>query len=76
MWATGELPRRAAVYRAEKILDVDDATLLAIRPYARALEVVRYLRHAFHYYRHPASVMSLRKLSEVCASLPRMWRAR
>ncbi|HOJ20744.1 MAG TPA: proteasome subunit alpha [Armatimonadota bacterium] len=54
--------------RAEKILEVDDTTLLAISgSYARALEVVRYLRHAFHYYRRTQlQEMSLEgKLSEV-----------
>ena len=54
--------------RAEKILAVDDSTLLAISgAYAKALEVVRYLRQAFNYYRRTQlQEMSLEgKLSEV-----------
>ncbi|MBI3945771.1 MAG: proteasome subunit alpha, partial [Armatimonadetes bacterium] len=54
--------------RADKILALDDTTLLAIAgAYAKALEVVRYLRHAFNYYRRTQlQEMSLEgKLSEV-----------
>jgi proteasome beta subunit len=37
--------------RAEKVLPLDDHTLIAIAgSYARAMEVVRYLRHSFKYY--------------------------
>jgi len=63
--------------RAEKVLSIDDFTLLAISgSYARAMEVVRYLRHAFRYFeRSQLQPMSLEgKLSElakvVAASLP------
>lgn len=54
--------------RADKILALDDSTLLAIAgSYAKALEVVRYLRHAFNYYRRTQlQEMSLEgKLAEV-----------
>jgi proteasome beta subunit len=38
--------------RADKIIPLDDYTLLAISgSYGRAMEVVRYLQHAFKYYR-------------------------
>jgi len=38
--------------RADKIIPLDDYTLLAISgSYARAMEVVRYLQQAFRYYR-------------------------
>lgn len=63
--------------RAEKVLAIDDYTLLAISgSYARSIEVVRYLRHAFRYFeRSQLQPMSLEgKLSElakvVAASLP------
>ena len=37
--------------RAEKVLPIDDHTLLAISgSFARAMEVVRYLRHNFRYF--------------------------
>lgn len=54
--------------RADKILPLDDTTLLAVAgSYARAMEVIRYLRHAFNYYRRTQlQEMSLEgKLSEV-----------
>jgi len=63
--------------RAEKVLPIDDYTLLAISgSYARAMEVVRYLRHAFKYFeRSQLQPMSLDgKLSElarvIAAGLP------
>lgn len=63
--------------RAEKVLPVDDFTLLAISgSYARSMEVVRYLRHSFRYFeRSQLQPMSLDgKLAElakvVAASLP------
>lgn len=63
--------------RAEKVLPIDDYTLLAISgSYARAMEVVRYLRHSFRYFeRSQLQPMSLDgKLAElakvVAASLP------
>jgi len=63
--------------RAEKVLPIDDYTLLAISgSYARAMEVVRYLRHTFRYFeRSQLQPMSLEgKLAEVAkvvaASLP------
>lgn len=65
--------------RAEKVLAIDDFTLLAISgSYARALEVVRYLRHSFRYFeRSQLQPMSLDgKLSElarvVAAGVPAM----
>ncbi len=54
--------------RAEKVLALDDYTLLAISgSYARAMEVVRYLRHSFKYFeRSQLQPMSLDgKLSEL-----------
>jgi proteasome beta subunit len=37
--------------KAEKVLPLDDHTLIAISgSFAKAMEVVRYLRHAFKYY--------------------------
>ncbi|MDH7569665.1 MAG: proteasome subunit alpha [Armatimonadota bacterium] len=54
--------------RADKIQALDDSTLLAISgSYAKAMEVIRYLRHAFQYYRRTQlQEMSLDgKLSEV-----------
>ncbi len=63
--------------RAEKVLPIDDYTLLAISgSYARSMEVVRYLRHTFKYFeRSQLQPMSLEgKLAEVArvvaASLP------
>jgi len=63
--------------RAEKVLPIDDFTLLAISgSYARAMEVVRFLRHSFRYFeRSQLQPMSLDgKLSElakvVAAGLP------
>jgi proteasome beta subunit len=63
--------------RAEKVLSVDDYTLLAISgSFARAMEVVRYLRHSFKYFeRSQLQPMSLDgKLSElakvIAAGLP------
>jgi len=65
--------------RAEKVLPIDDYTLLAISgSYARAIEVVRYLRHTFRYFeRSQLQPMSLEgKLAEVAravaASFPAM----
>lgn len=58
--------------RAEKVLAVDDFTLLAISgSYARALEVVRYLRHSFRYFeRSQLQPISLEgKLSEVARTI-------
>lgn len=54
--------------RAEKILALDDHTLLSISgSFATSLEIARYLRHAFKYYqRSQLQPMSLEgKLSEV-----------
>src|SRR5829696_7934298 len=54
--------------RAEKVLPIDDFTLLAISgSFARALEVVRYLKHSFKYFeRSQLQPMSLDgKLSEL-----------
>lgn len=54
--------------RADKILALDEYTLIAIAgAYGRALEIVRYLRHAFKYYaRSQLQPMSLDgKLQEV-----------
>jgi proteasome beta subunit len=63
--------------RADKIIPLDDYTLIAIAgAYGRAMEVVRYLRHAFKYYaRSQLQPMSLEgKLQEVsrvlAANLP------
>jgi proteasome beta subunit len=58
--------------RAEKILPLDDYTLIAIAgSYARAMEIVRYLQHAFKYYaRTQLQEMSLEgKLAEVSRAL-------
>ena len=60
--------------RADKILPLDDSTLLAMSgSYATAMDVVRYLRHAFHYYRRTQlQEMSLEgKLSEVSRVIAR-----
>lgn len=54
--------------QAEKVLPLDDYTLIAISgSFAKAMEVVRYLRHAFRYYeRSQLQPMSLDgKLSEL-----------
>ncbi len=54
--------------KAEKVLPLDDYTLIAISgSFAKAMEVVRYLRHAFRYYeRSQLQPMSLDgKLSEL-----------
>lgn len=58
--------------RAEKILPLDDHTLIAIAgSYARAMEMVRYLQHSFKYYaRTQLQEMSLEgKLAEVSRAL-------
>ncbi|GIV21150.1 MAG: proteasome subunit beta [Armatimonadota bacterium] len=58
--------------RAEKILPLDDYTLIAIAgSYARAMEIVRYLQHSFKYYaRTQLQEMSLEgKLAEVSRAL-------
>lgn len=58
--------------RADKIIPLDDYTLIAIAgAYGRAMEVVRYLRHAFKYYaRSQLQPMSLDgKLQEVSRAL-------
>jgi proteasome beta subunit len=58
--------------RAEKILPLDDGTLLAISgSFAKAIEIARYLRHAFKYYsRSQLQPMSLEgKLAEVTRAL-------
>jgi proteasome beta subunit len=54
--------------RAEKILPLDDHTLIAISgSFAKAIEISRYLRHAFKYYeRSQLQPMSLEgKLAEM-----------
>lgn len=58
--------------KAEKILPLDDTTLVAISgSYARSIEIVRYLRHAFKYYaRTQMQELSLEgKLQEVSRAL-------
>lgn len=58
--------------RAEKVLPLDDFTLIAISgSFARALEIVRYLKHSFRYYaRRELQEMSLDgKLSEVSRAI-------
>ncbi|MGC8666861.1 MAG: proteasome subunit alpha [Chthonomonadales bacterium] len=58
--------------RAEKVLPIDDYTLLAISgSYARAMEVVRYLRHSFKYFeRSQLQPMSLDgKLAELARAV-------
>jgi len=58
--------------RAEKVLPLDDYTLIAISgSFARALEIVRYLKHAFRYYaRRELQPMSLDgRLSEVSRAI-------
>lgn len=58
--------------RAEKVLALDDYTLIAISgSFARAMEIVRYLKHAFKYYsRRELQEMSLDgKVSEVSRAI-------
>ena len=58
--------------RAEKIMPLDDTTLVAISgSYARSIEIVRYLKHAFKYYaRTQLQDLSLEgKLQEVTRAL-------
>jgi proteasome beta subunit len=58
--------------RAEKVLSLDDYTLIAISgSFARAIEIVRYLKHAFKYYaRRELQEMSLDgKVSEVSRAI-------
>jgi proteasome beta subunit len=58
--------------RAEKVLPIDDYTLLAISgSYARAMEVARYLRHSFKYFeRSQLQPMSLDgKLAELARAV-------
>lgn len=58
--------------RAEKVLPLDDSTLIAISgSFARASEIVRYLRHSFKYYaRRELQELSLDgKVSEVSRAI-------
>jgi proteasome beta subunit len=58
--------------RAEKIMPLDDHTLIAISgSFARAIEIGRYLRHAFKYYeRSQLQPMSLEgKLAELTRAI-------
>ncbi len=58
--------------RAEKVLALDDFTLIAISgSFARAIEIVRFLKHAFKYYsRRELQEMSLDgKVSEVSRAI-------
>ena len=58
--------------RAEKIIAIDDHTVLAISgSFAKAIEISRYLRHSFKYYsRSQLQPMSLEgKLSEVSRAI-------
>jgi proteasome beta subunit len=58
--------------RAEKVVPLDDYTLIAISgSFARAMEIVRYLRHAFKYYaRTQLQPMSLDgKVNEVSRAI-------
>src|ERR671932_11918 len=58
--------------KAEKVLPLDDYTLIAISgSFAKAMEVVRYLRHAFKYYaRTQLQAMSLDgKVNEVSRAI-------
>lgn len=58
--------------RAEKVLALDDYTLIAISgSFARAMEIVRYLKHAFKYFaRRELQEMSLEgKVSEVSRAI-------
>lgn len=57
---------------AEKVLSLDDATLIAISgSFARSVEIARYLKHSFKYYRRTTlSEMSLDgKLMEISRAL-------
>ncbi len=58
--------------QAEKVLPLDDYTLIAISgSFARAMDIVRYLKHAFKYYRRTQlQEMSLDgKVSEVSRAI-------
>ncbi len=58
--------------RAEKVLPLDDFTLIAISgSFAKAIEITRYLKHAFKYYaRRELQEMSLDgKVSEVSRAI-------
>jgi len=58
--------------RADKVMPLDDHTLVAISgSYARSIEIVRYLKHAFKYYsRTQLQELSLEgKLQEVTRAL-------
>ena len=58
--------------QAEKVLALDDATLIAISgSFARSVEIARYLKHSFKYYRRTTfSEMSLDgKLMEISRAL-------
>jgi proteasome beta subunit len=58
--------------RADKVLPLDDYTLIAISgSFARAVEIVRYLKHSFRYYaRRELQEMSLDgKVSEVSRAI-------
>jgi proteasome beta subunit len=58
--------------RAEKILPLDDHTMIAISgSFAKSIEIARYLRHAFKYYqRSQLQPMSLEgKLAEVSRAI-------
>jgi len=58
--------------RAEKILPLDDCTMIAISgSFAKSIEIARYLRHAFKYYqRSQLQPMSLEgKLAEVSRAI-------
>lgn len=58
--------------QAEKVLALDDSTLIAISgSFARSLEIARYLKHSFKYYRRTTlSDMSLDgKLMEISRAL-------
>jgi len=57
---------------AEKIMSLDDSTVVAISgAFARSVEVCRYLKHSFNYYRRTVLMeMSLEgKLSEISRAL-------
>jgi len=57
---------------AEKVISLDDATLIAISgSFARSVEIARYLKHSFKYYRRTTlSEMSLDgKLMEISRAL-------
>jgi len=58
--------------RAEKVIVLDDTTLMAVSgSFARAMEIARYLQHAFSYYRRTElQEMSLEgKISEVSRAI-------